>query len=90
MKAKARKVREEHEQFELDHERVRELAFGAVADGLRFEPEQLLELLFIVIRNEDNRDALIQAVAEETYPLGVEGSAAIEKMIERAKKGGGQ
>jgi hypothetical protein len=83
-----RKTRDELEQLESDYERVKELAFDACADGLRFEPEQLLELLYIVINNTDNRDSLILAIAEETYPLGVKGSEAIAQMIESAKKGG--
>lgn len=78
------------DQWERDVERARELSYSAVAGGLRFEPEELLELLFIVLRqDEGERQSLIRRIAEETYPEGIEGSGAIARAIEQAQKKAG-
>jgi len=87
MKRGSTKARVDRE--DAEHERVRQLSYAAVADGLRFPPEELLELLFIVAEaSESHRESLIRTIAEETYPESEAGSAGIRQMIERARKEG--
>lgn len=76
------------EPFEQDVTRAREIAFDLVLDGIAVPPEEVLELIFIVLKYEDRpseRRTLIEEIAEELYPQTSEGSKAIENLIARQR-----
>ena len=78
------------DEWERDVTRARELTLDLLLDGLSVDGKELMELIFIVLKYEDEDaelDILLREIAEEAYPHDSQGAAAISEFVEAAKKG---
>jgi hypothetical protein len=75
------------EQYKKDVETIKSLAIVSSCEGLQRSPEDVLEMLLIFGKyDDDDRDEMLMLIAIEIFPHSVEGSSAIDLFIKRARR----
>ncbi len=73
-----------------DVEKMKALAVSAFSDAFHCEPIDVLEMLLTFGKYDENdREEIIDAIADEIYPPSDEGHSAISLFIRRARRKSG-